>query len=338
METPTNKRENWIDELRGFGILWVVLGHTIERTTSGLDYSNGLMHFFDVFANSIHIYILFLVSGYVYGIADRKKINGGTISMSKMLKRKSVDVLLPYFWFGLLIWIGKMIFAEYVSKPITFDDIYMMFVTPIAFAWYLYVLFIILFITIFADYRSKCNNILLICISIGMLIAQVIFEPQNVTLDKLLHNYLIFVFGIICANNKTIIEGKLRIFFVGVTFAILTALHYKYDHVWLILDFATHFFGAYFFMLLFYRIQSYFASTNLRKIGELTLFIYLLHPIVINSMKAIYLKLGLESVLLWIISLFILGVLIPFFYGVAAQKLPFLDFLFRPRKYLHIKS
>lgn len=98
------KRETWIDELRGFGILWVVLGHTIERAESGLNYTNNAMHFFDVFANSIHIYILFLVSGFVYGMIERSQILNG--KENKFLKKKALDLLLPYIYFGFLIWGG----------------------------------------------------------------------------------------------------------------------------------------------------------------------------------------------------------------------------------------
>lgn len=325
------KRETWIDELRGFGILWVVLGHTIERAESGLNYTNSTMHFFDVFANSIHIYILFLVSGFVYGIIERPKILDGRESL--FLKKKTLDLLLPYIYFGIIIWGGKMIFAKYVAKPMSFDDLYMMFVTPIAFAWYLYVLFIIIAIVYFTDKLTKGNYIVLKIIAVVFLSLQIIFTPSNVTISKVLHNMLLFVTGVILANNMKIVSGLMKLLISGVIFAILTIVHFHYDNVWILLDATTHFWGALFFLQLFYQLRHY-ENKFLIKIGKFTIYIYLLHPLVINFFKAIYLIMNIDSIAFWLVTLFFTGVAIPLFYAILTNKYNILEIPFKPRKYL----
>lgn len=325
------ERERWIDALRGFGIVWVVLGHSIERTITSIGYTNFYMHFFDVFANSIHIYILFLVSGYVYALVDRPQM---ITSLNVPIKKKMIDLLLPYIWFGILIWIGKFIFSKFVAKPVGYNDLIQMFITPIAFAWYLYVLFIIIIIVSIIDFITNNKYYPLFFFSLFFIVAQIYFNPQNVTLLKTLHNFPIFVLGMYIANNKDLLKGKWKVIICFLLFGSLTYFHFIYDNVWVLLDFSTHITGAYFFAILIYQISEKIKISLLIKIGENTLYIYLLHPIFINSLKAIYNINNVINVGVWIFSLFVFGITMPMLYALFAHKYVIFDFLFRPRKYI----
>lgn len=325
------KRLDWLDELRGFGIIWIVIGHAIERTISGMNYTNSPMHFFDVFANSIHIYILFMVSGYTYGIIERDKILEG--NTKTFIIKKMLDLLLPYTYFGLLIWIGKSIFSQWVAKPVSIIDLISMYISPIAFAWYLYVLFIITIIVFFIDKLTKGNNIVQLIISILFILIQEIFDPTNITIHKVLHNTLFFVTGMILSRNLSYITGFYKLVICGLIFSVLTIVHYHYDNVWVILDAATHLGGALFFLMLFYRMRN-LSNKLLIQIGKYTIYIYLLHPIILNSIKAIYLKTDITNILFWLVSMIFLGILIPYQYGILANKYKLLELLFRPRKYI----
>ena len=68
------EREKWLDCLKGFAMFCIILGHSIERIQTGLGYSNGFLYFIDVFVNGMHIYIFFMVSGYLYAKIERDRI------------------------------------------------------------------------------------------------------------------------------------------------------------------------------------------------------------------------------------------------------------------------
>lgn len=144
---------------------------------------------------------------------------------------------------------------------------------------------------------------------------------------------LLFVTGVILANNMKIVSGLMKLLISGVIFAILTIVHFHYDNVWILLDATTHFWGALFFLQLFYQLRHY-ENKFLIKIGKFTIYIYLLHPLVINFFKAIYLIMNIDSIAFWLVTLFFTGVAIPLFYAILTNKYNILEIPFKPRKYL----
>ena len=54
----------WLDRLKGFAILCVMLGHTIERTLLGLQVNNYFLNFINSFIYSFHMPLFFTAAGY----------------------------------------------------------------------------------------------------------------------------------------------------------------------------------------------------------------------------------------------------------------------------------
>lgn len=95
------KRIIWIDSLKGFAIILIVLGHTIgySRELSGLSR----------YLSSFYVPLFFLVSGYLF-------INKPKESLGKFTLKKAKRILIPYFTFALLSLIPFFIFGSEVQS------------------------------------------------------------------------------------------------------------------------------------------------------------------------------------------------------------------------------
>ena len=82
MVAPARRLE-WVDRARGWGIILVVLGHT-----STISAVNSWIYAF-------HMPVFFWLSGYLY--TGR--------SFLYTVKKRSLTLLVPYFFFGALTWV-----------------------------------------------------------------------------------------------------------------------------------------------------------------------------------------------------------------------------------------
>ena len=89
-----NTRLDYIDKLRGFAILLVVIGHLYqEHTAAGNDYPISQMIY------SFHMSLFFFISGYVCELTH--KID--KIGYISFLKKKAVALLIPWIFWVLVV-------------------------------------------------------------------------------------------------------------------------------------------------------------------------------------------------------------------------------------------
>lgn len=129
------KRYAWIDALRGFLIMTVVLGHSLQHGDCEHKLLWNIIY-------SFHMAAFFVVSGYV-----SYKTN---VNLASAIKKRAIQLLLPYFsWSLITILLFKnanpqKIF-DYIKYP---DQTY----------WFVYVLFIISFICLILLHLSRKYN------------------------------------------------------------------------------------------------------------------------------------------------------------------------------------
>ena len=76
-----NKRVEWIDIAKGYGILFVIIGHLYLQDS-----------FLTTQIYTFHMPLFFFLSGYVF---SAKKYN-----FNEFIKRKAKTILVPYFALG----------------------------------------------------------------------------------------------------------------------------------------------------------------------------------------------------------------------------------------------
>ena len=140
MEARTVQREYWLDLVKGIAIIGVVLQHSLQRSIYYFCLND--TYTFPIandFVASVNMQWFFVASGYVYFSKRDKYLNDPT----NFYKTRFIDLMVPYLILGPLIWFGKFTLSAYVKNQVTLDTLLNMFITPIAFMWFIYVLFFI---------------------------------------------------------------------------------------------------------------------------------------------------------------------------------------------------
>ncbi|MBO4903502.1 MAG: acyltransferase family protein [Lachnospiraceae bacterium] len=124
-----SKRLQYLDLVKAFGIILVVLGH-IEYISDPLR----------TWLSSFHMPVFFIVSGIL--LAHKQE---DSLSFDTLLKKKTRGILIPYFWFSLLyffidifnVWRGKITELTFVKDLIASATFY-----GVSVLWFLPALFI----------------------------------------------------------------------------------------------------------------------------------------------------------------------------------------------------
>ena len=101
MTDSNYERYSWLDILKGFGIIFVVLGHFCSI--------NAVYNW----AYSFHMPLFFLASGYLY----HKKSVIGTV------KHKFLTLMVPYFLFGIITSIYYVLISFMISREVNFGEL-----------------------------------------------------------------------------------------------------------------------------------------------------------------------------------------------------------------------
>lgn len=172
------KRLDYIDKLRGFAILLVVMGHLyLPYTTQGNSHPVAEMIY------SFHMPLFFFISGYLCEITHKI----GRVGYLNFIKKKVTALLIPY-----LFWIVAISFL-FTDKTITsFSDFILLFnFFPNKLFWFMPVLFLIMLIymlqyKMFCKKDSLAKRLLFIVIICGLLCV----------LGVLLHEYFLLIYAI----------------------------------------------------------------------------------------------------------------------------------------------
>lgn len=142
-------RLEWIDALKGFGILAVVFGHCVSDCLSTNSYQNfnGILTILSDFFTHYRMPLFFTISGYLFYLSK---------SYSKF-KIKVLDCFLIYLFWSILIWFLKYIAASQVNNPVKLFDLISILWKPIMVYWYLYLL--IIFYICFSVFKIRQINI-----------------------------------------------------------------------------------------------------------------------------------------------------------------------------------
>lgn len=176
-----NQRINWIDFLKGIGIVLVVFGHFIEPFIEGYQ----ILKIVFILIYTFHMPLFCILSGLVSHF-NVKKI------------RKYINI---YFFSEVLYLIFRIIFLKY---PLNLKSIILAMVYPYWHLWYLEA-FIIWNITLVLENKFLCykNTIFITTIIISLLSG---YMEIPFSLQRVLTFYPFFIFGYLYKNrifNKT---------------------------------------------------------------------------------------------------------------------------------------
>ena len=333
----TSQREYWLDLVKGLAIIGVVLQHSLQRTIYYFD--KGDTFFLPTandFVTSVNMQWFFVVSGYIYFVRRDKYL----ANPQDFIKTRFIDLMIPYLILGPLIWLGKFTLSAYVKDQVTINDLLDMFVTPIAFMWFIYVLFFVevLIFVINKLIHLRWELMLAVLFLVYVIIQMTTGRGKdlfNLTTYYLFWYYLggIFVFykETINTNAQKLIYGG------GIMWIISFTLHLacKDTPINRILGVVCALSSTLFVTMYFRRYCSENKlSALLNFLGNKTMYIYILNPIIINGLRQVLVKLGFTDIVVNFFTFFFGAIIIACIIAEIGKRFAPVGFVFSPRKYI----
>lgn len=343
------KRLYYIDCLKGFAMILVVIGHVFDgyiRAGVFQNHRDFMCSGFNLIY-SFHMALFFLISGFVYNKAYITDIGDAKPSLKKQIH----NVLIIYFVYSILFGIFKMFLGKYTNSNVSLVDILMICAKPIYPYWYLYVLlfyylifqakilyksypliplFILIFVTFFSNFIPD---------SIGYY-----FEIRH-----FLYYSLFFYIGIIIAfHNDVYKKYELMIavltFVVSILIMSVDKVGYTFDDFsvgLLLCNRKWNFIIALgFSLILLYVFRLLFANENhirvkfMSFLGRYSLEIYVIHCIFTAGNRVVLAKLHIENFYINIAINTVTSIMIPIVFAIVCQKSNIHKMIFRPAYYI----
>ena len=328
----SENREYWLDLVKGVAIIGVVLQHTLQRIIYFYNMENTfLLPVLNEFVNSVNMQWFFAVSGYIY-YAKRDKYLKDPMNY---IKTRFMDLMIPYLILGPAIWLGKFMLSTYVKNQVSLDTLFNMFVMPIAFMWFIYVLFFIEVIVYVFDCTFKTKYTVILALTFVLYAYQYGWVGRN---PDIIHRLSYFTFwyclGGLFVYIKDIFNKKCLQIGGGILWIIGFILYIYFDKNKSLGIIYT--LSSVLFICTFFRHKNISNRINvvLNYFGNKTMYIYILNPIIINGLRQVLVKLQISNITINLIAFFFGALFISCLTGEMGKFFTPIGFIFQPRKYL----
>ena len=332
-------RIEWLDSLKGFAIFLVVVGHVIlgyMHTGMFIEHQWSLQFVYDVIY-SFHMPLFFIISGFLYKLTWRQK----DIRLAKSISNNVLNMVLMYILFSVVFWMFKYIAAEYgniqMSDQFILMDLLYIFISPLAYLWFLYVLiWLFLTVPIFESIiKPTTVFIIFLCLYFFMppvhgllkIINLIIYGGVYFTLGSVLCMYQDQLRTIIC--NKLIGIG-----FISIVLAVIT---FPYIEVHNILKFICATSGSVFLSILFFKFKNIKWVTIWNLCGRYSLGIYILHLYFSGPLRTIFKHLSIDNIMVCLILSCLISTIVPIFIVKFFDRYKITSWIFGNSKLIKLK-
>ena len=324
------KRIRYIDSIKGFAVICVVIGHVANGY---LGYRNADIVYYNIFnvLYAFHMPLFFAVSGFLFG---RAYSSDEGIRKEK-IKAQITNLICIYLLHSLLLGVSKMIFSQYTNNRVTAIDLIQIPIKPLELFWYLFVLIIYYFV--FSREMIMRLKSAVIFFAAFVLGAISTWLPEYLVFDlkRALYYLLFFYLGIILNKKEEILEKKRLAFLLFPCIILLYIMFWnqkiKLNSILLVSQ-ALGFTCSLFVFCVFKQYRILGENRFLRFIGRYGLEIYLLHTYILTAFRALLKQLNINSIPIILLVSSLAGVFIPIAIAAISKKLHIYDFLFSPYK------
>lgn len=335
----TNKRDYWIDNIKIFACIFVVLGHLFQSfTISSILPKDSLYMWFNNTIYYFNVPLFFICSGYIY-----QKYSSVTNPKQwlKNIEKKSLSLLVPYFIFVIITVLIKTVFQDNVNTKSS-SIIDSLFINPISPYWFLIALFLLFLVT--PTVKSKRGSIILLCISVVLFFGFEVLELSKINVPSLIRYIMIdmvwLVFGMIIAIFKPEKVLKKQFGLLLILFLVLSVFTVKINK--------SSMFNSviYIFMIfisclsissLIFYLSKDKQSKFLNFLSKYTMPIFLMHTICAAGIRIVLFKIGISNAPIHIICGLIGSFVLPIVITKVLELIK-LDFFITPTKYIKIKT
>lgn len=332
-KTAARTREKWVDDVKVIACILVVLGHFFQSMTkSNILPENGLYQWFNTTIYYFHVPLFFICSGYLY--QKYSKVNS-VGSWCKNVAKKALALGIPYATFTTATWVLKKVFSSSVNDQIGgLGDT--LFLHPTSPYWYLYALFFIFLVTPTFSSVKTASVGLIVALAAKVLIltggGYAVYAVSTV-----LSNEIWFVIGMsICAFNVQLKGGKVQGTICGLLFIILSILVYTVEISGSAISFAMGLLACVAVIMMAAGFEEKFGR-GMEFIAKYTMPIFLMHTLFAAPLRAILVKVGIESAVVHVILGLGISLAGPIVAAWIMKKTKWLEFFLYPNKVLQRK-
>lgn len=316
------QRLDWIDRLKGFAILSVVIGHCVTDCISSNnypEYSALLRMLYDIIY-SFHMPLFFIISGFVFYLSKSYK----------KYKIKAMDFILIYIIWCFLMWLSKFVMAKDVNNPVTIIDLFTITYKPLIVYWYLYVL-------IFMYMAAYIIKIYVVDTRILIVSAIVAVASRMLNLDigianALVYHMYFFLMGGYILQSDLLNKLNRKHCFILIGIILINIFMYFYDipinrELMIVKNFLL---ANVISLLCFYLLYKNNISEVLETLGVNTLQIYVMHCFFTGGLRVIFAKIGVHNIYMYFLLGTIMGITIPILTAKLFKNFHILNIVFSP--------
>lgn len=273
-----NKRILFIDELKGFAIILVVMGHALERNGYGDQFLYNLIY-------SFHMPLFFCISGFVSMYSCKLNADSTLLDYWKNIYKTFLTILLPCIIWSLVV--NPLFFSSSLVEFRTLETAFETTFINNGGYWFLPCLFILRLLFCLWKYvsnRLKQDNVCFDLFAILILLGGVISLSANDYMRSVSSYFLPFFFGVLICKYESLKDYVLtnnNVYACSFILFCLIAGYFGNSNMGIINKLFRLLSGIFGTIVLFNFFSNFKFSmiiTNaLSFIGKYTLMIYLLH-------------------------------------------------------------
>lgn len=216
--TGGGTRIAYIDALKGFLMVCVVLGHVAIGYIEGNIYPQANQSYFSIMnvIYAFHMPLFMMVSGYLYANAYYEKDG---MPKRKRIYRQFGNIVVVYVLFSVAYGLSKIIFQDFTVNKMPWTDILYIWGIPIKVYWYLYDLGIY-YLLFSIPSISKADHRYMLC---ALVIVAIVGSCSNILwfdASRLLYSALFFYIGILGKMKPNLIIGNKKLTAVALVISI----------------------------------------------------------------------------------------------------------------------
>jgi len=324
----------WLDFAKGITVFLVVIVHVVEGI-----YKTEMYHQYDTFSEitmgllfTIVMPIFFALSGYVYNPVQ----NGQ--EFFKKTRNKLFRLGMPYIIFS-IIYVVLQHISPSVHSLNSWQDLLQIYVMPVGYLWYLYVLFLV-YVFVEIMHLIHIPSHWQMILYAGLLLYSVMQFSNLLYPVKSLFMWVgSFYIGYILKEKPQILENKYMISACSVLFFCSVFWQGSQGGDWFNTDMMSleniisKITSIPIFLYLFSRVKNGVITRYFINYGRYSLIIYLVHAPIASIVRTLILKIGLPPYTLLVISTLVISWSISIFVIYLSGKFSWVNFVFYPDNY-----
>lgn len=328
-----NKRIEYIDSLKGFAMICVVLGHIADGYLGSSLYpeADTVLTVMLEIIYMFHMPLFIMISGYLYQTA----YYSGNNCKTERLKRQILNLFTTYILFSVVLGVVKYISGSFVNSQVSQRDILMIWAMPIYPYWYLYVMLMLyLFFYLFrkrTDSRIFVWIALICCIGSNLLNAEMYFEVYH-----FLYYMFFFYIGMLYQKKQNLLLFKCPVIGILFLLSVILAIGYlvtgsEYERLYWIpgINLIVALGIGLFVWRCFEHIRVLGKNKLFLLCGKYCLEIYVIHCFFTAGNRVIFAKLGINNMYVSIVLNLIISIAVPILFSCICKKLRIYGLFFK---------